>query len=81
MNIGICGGTFDPFHRGHLDPILAVRERMQWSRVIYVPAWKQPFKTDREHVSGYHRFAMAVLATEDYDDMFVSPMELERGAV
>jgi len=81
MNIGICGGTFDPFHRGHLDPILAVRERMQWSRVIYVPAWKQPFKTDREHVSGYHRFAMAVLATEDYDDMFVSPMVLERGAV
>lgn len=81
MNIGICGGTFDPFHRGHLDPILAVRDMMQWSRIIYVPAYKQPFKTDRDHVSGYHRFAMAILATEEFEDMFVSPMELERGAV
>ena len=81
MNIGICGGTFDPFHRGHLDPILAVRDAMQWSRILYIPAYKQPFKTDRDHASGYHRFAMAVLATEAHDDMFVSSMELERGAV
>lgn len=81
MNIGICGGTFDPFHRGHIDPILAVRDAMQWNRIIYIPAYKQPFKTDRDQVSGYHRFAMAVLATEEFGDMSVSPMELERGAV
>ena len=80
MNIGICGGTFDPFHRGHLDPVLAVRDAMQWNEVVYVPAWKQPFKTDRSAASGYHRFAMAVLATEDRDAVHVSPRELERGA-
>ena len=80
MNIGICGGTFDPFHRGHLGPVLAVREAMQWSDVVYVPAWKQPFKTDRSAASGYHRFAMAVLATEDRERVHVSPRELERGA-
>lgn len=81
MKIGICGGTFDPFHRGHLDPILAVRDEMEWTRLIYVPAFQQPFKAGREHASGYHRFAMAVLATESIDDVFVSPMELERGSV
>jgi nicotinate-nucleotide adenylyltransferase len=81
MKIGICGGTFDPFHRGHLDPILAVRDEMEWTHLIYVPAWQQPFKSGREHASGYHRFAMAVLATEAHDDVFVSPMELERGGV
>ena len=43
MNIGICGGTFDPFHRGHLDPVLAVREELQWDRVLYIPAYVQPF--------------------------------------
>ncbi len=79
MNIGICGGTFDPFHRGHLDPVLAIREDMQWDRVIYIPAWKQPFKTDRESASGYHRFSMAILATQNYESLFVSPIELERG--
>jgi len=81
MRIAICGGTFDPFHRGHLEPVLAVRGEMQWDRVIYVPAWRQPFKLDQHTASGYHRFAMAVLATEDVDAVVVSPMELERGEV
>lgn len=81
MRIAICGGTFDPFHRGHLDPILAVRSEMQWDRVIYVPAFRQPFKLDRSTASGYHRFAMAVLATQGLDELFVSPLELERGDV
>lgn len=81
MRIGICGGTFDPFHRGHLDPILSVRDDMQWDRVIYVPAHVQPFKQDRELVSGYHRFAMVSHAIAGHDVLHVSPMELERGRV
>ncbi|MGZ5431826.1 MAG: nicotinate (nicotinamide) nucleotide adenylyltransferase [Thermoanaerobaculia bacterium] len=81
MNIGICGGTFDPFHRGHLDPILAVRDDLQWDRVLYIPAYVQPFKQDRETASGHHRFAMAALATLDHDALLVSSMELERGAI
>jgi nicotinate-nucleotide adenylyltransferase len=81
MKIAICGGTFDPFHRGHLDPILAVRDELQWSVILYVPAWRQPFKADTKSSSGYHRFAMAVLATHRIDDVFVSPRELDRGAI
>ena len=81
MNIGICGGTFDPFHRGHLDPILAVRGELQWDRVLYIPAFVQPFKQDRETASGYHRYAMTVIATMSFDDLVASSMELERGAV
>ena len=78
MKIGICGGTFDPFHRGHLEPVLAARETMQWDRVIYVVAHRQPFKTEQESTSSYHRFAMAVLATERFDEIYVSSWELER---
>ena len=79
MNIGVCGGTFDPFHRGHLDPVLAIRSEMSWDRVMYIPAWRQPFKADRDSASGYHRFSMAVLATQKDDSLYVSPIELERG--
>jgi len=79
LHIAICGGTFDPFHRGHLEPVLHARESMRWDRVVYVPAWKQPFKQDRQTASGYHRFAMAVLATRDYDWIFVDDVELLRG--
>jgi nicotinate-nucleotide adenylyltransferase len=79
MRIAICGGTFDPFHHGHLEPILSVRENLGWDRVIYVPAWKQPFKADRATTSGFHRFAMVALGIRDRDDVYVSPIELERG--
>ena len=81
MRIGICGGTFDPFHRGHLDPVLAARETMQWDRVIYVPAWRQPFKPERAIAAGPHRFAMAALAIREHAALFLSPIELERGGV
>jgi nicotinate-nucleotide adenylyltransferase len=78
MRIGICGGTFDPFHRGHLEPVLAARKTLGWDRILYVPAAQQPFKPGRAGASGYHRFAMAQLATRDYADVWVTPLELER---
>ena len=81
MRIGICGGTFDPFHRGHLEPVLGARDVMQWDRVLYVPAHRQPFKRDQLSASGYHRFAMTVLATEERDELFVTSRELERGEI
>lgn len=81
MRIAICGGTFDPIHRGHVEPLLAVRDKMQWDHIIYVPAWRQPFKTDRPTTSGYHRMAMIALAIRDNDVLFASPIELERGGV
>lgn len=79
MRIAICGGTFDPFHRGHVEPLLAVRDQMEWDHIIYIPAWRQPFKTDRDAASSHHRFAMIALAIHEHDILFVSPIELERG--
>jgi nicotinate-nucleotide adenylyltransferase len=78
MKIGICGGTFDPFHRGHIEPVLAAREAMQWDRIVYVVAYRQPFKDKGATATAYHRFAMAVLATESLPHVWVSSWELER---
>ncbi|HEY2323446.1 MAG TPA: nicotinate (nicotinamide) nucleotide adenylyltransferase [Thermoanaerobaculia bacterium] len=80
MKIGICGGTFDPFHRGHVEPVLAAREAMGWDRIVYFIAYRQPFK-ESGGASGYHRFAMAALATESIDDVWISSWELEREGV
>lgn len=81
MKIGICGGTFDPFHRGHLDPVLHAGEVMGWDRIVYVPAYQQPFKIDLKTTSSHHRFSMAVLATEDHAQIFVNPWEVDRGTI
>jgi nicotinate-nucleotide adenylyltransferase len=81
MRIGICGGTFDPFHLGHLHPVLAARETIGWDRIIFVPAFVQPFKTKQAAASPLDRFAMTVLGTEEHDDVFVSKLELQRDEV
>jgi nicotinate-nucleotide adenylyltransferase len=81
MNIGILGGTFDPFHHGHLEPVLAVREEMEWDRIVYVVAHRQPFKLDTGSAADWHRWAMLVLGTADHDVIEASDVELARGDV
>lgn len=79
--IALCGGTFDPIHRGHVEPLLAVFDRMEWSRIVYVPAAQQPFKTGRVTAPARDRWAMAALATDGDPRLRLSAVELERGSV
>lgn len=79
--IGILGGTFDPFHYGHLRPMIALREKLGWSEMIFVPAWIQPFKTEHTAASPFHRHAMTVLGLEQIPAARVSLIELEREGV
>ena len=81
MKIGIVGGTFNPFHYGHLEPVLASRDTMEWDRILYVLAHRQPFKLDEEIAHDWHRWAMLVLATSDHDNVYASEIELARGDV
>ena len=81
MKIGIVGGTFDPFHYGHIEPVLASREAMEWDRILYIPAHRQPFKTDGARTHDWHRWSMVVLGTADHDDLYASDVELARGDI
>lgn len=79
--VAIFGGTFDPFHRGHLEPILQIHSTFSWERLMYLPARVQPFKTAVPVSSPFHRLAMVVLATQDREDIEVSLIELERAGI
>ena len=79
--IAIFGGTFDPIHRGHIEPLLAVADRMEWTQILFVPAATQPFKTERTITPGHHRWAMAALATAGDARLKLSDIELERGSI
>lgn len=81
QRIALCGGTFDPFHRGHLEAPLSVAAELGWTAIIYIPAFRQPFKLDRSTSSSFHRYAMATLATVERDEVTVSLLELERDEV
>jgi nicotinate-nucleotide adenylyltransferase len=78
---GICGGTFDPFHRGHLEPVLAAAATVGWDQVVYVPAFRQPFKEGEAISSPFHRFAMAALGVAESPNLALDPIELERGTI
>ena len=45
--IGLYGGSFDPIHNGHLILARDALERLELSRVIFLPAKISPHKLDR----------------------------------
>ena len=60
-DIGILGGTFDPFHTGHLCIARSALETGGVEKVILMPAKVSPFKVGREMAGEEDRLAMAVV--------------------
>ena len=79
--IGLLGGTFDPIHRGHLQPLAGAAALLGWERILLILAARQPFKVDRHSAAPVHRWAMAAIATAGEEKTFLSDVELERGAI
>lgn len=81
MRVALCGGTFDPMHRGHIEPLLEASRSMGWDRIVFIPAAQQPFKVGRTRTSAWDRWAMAALATSGDERLRLSAIELERGEI
>ena len=73
--IGILGGTFDPFHRGHSDVTQAACGVIDPMRVVVIPANVTPHRP-QPVASAFHRFAMAALVVADHPGWSVSDQEL-----
>jgi nicotinate-nucleotide adenylyltransferase len=79
MKLGIFGGTFDPVHKGHLDPVAAVAAAIPLDRVIFVPTNRSPWKQEEAPAPAEHRVAMLALALAGRTDFSLSLAEIERG--
>ncbi len=75
--IALYGGTFDPVHLGHLQVARSVSEIFAIDQFLFVPARIAPHKADRDVSSGFHRYAMLALATQDDPRLCISTYELE----
>jgi nicotinate-nucleotide adenylyltransferase len=51
MKMCIFGGTFNPPHIGHLLIAQTIFEAEEFSKIIFIPAWKSPIKSDFEKKS------------------------------
>lgn len=79
--VGIFGGTFDPIHTGHLITALAVKELRGLEKIIFVPAFISPHKTENIRSAGKHRLNMVKLATENIPFFEWSDFELNKEGV
>ncbi len=78
MKIGLYGGTFNPFHFGHLNLAIELKEKHNLDQVLVIPAWKNPLRTSEELISSEHRLKMAKLAIEGIGGFQVLDWEANR---
>ncbi len=81
MRIGILGGTFDPFHQGHLFLARQARRWLLLDQVWLMVARTSPLKQSQNVTSSHHRFAMAAIATRHDPELLVSDWELQREGI
>ena len=75
--VGIIGGTFDPFHYGHLRLAEEVAETLRLAEMRLVPSGTPPHRTAPE-APAEHRVAMVKLAAAENPRLTVDERELRR---
>ena len=79
MKIGLLGGSFDPFHKGHESLIDGALRSGIVDAVIVIPSGRNPFKSGRNVTAAPYRYYMTKGAVEeDFKgrNVFVSDIEL-----
>ena len=79
--IGLLGGTFNPFHLGHLSIGRDAIAHAGLDLLIFVPNTISPFKLDEQPVSGEQRLEMMSAAVRDEPGFAVSDVEVARGGI
>jgi nicotinate-nucleotide adenylyltransferase len=77
-SIGILGGTFDPFHNGHLALARAARDQLGLERILVVPAAIPPHKRRRPISSADARLALVEAGIAGEPRLESSRIELDR---
>ncbi len=79
--VGVFGGTFDPIHAGHLITAATVKEIRKLKKIIFIPAFISPHKTEIKTSDGERRLEMVRRAIGGYDYFEVSDFEIKSGGV
>ena len=74
--IGLFFGTFDPIHNGHLRIAKYITEEKLADKVWLVVTPENPIKVGSKISSFNHRFNMTKIATEKYDNIIPSDLEV-----
>ncbi|MBU9888572.1 MAG: nicotinate-nucleotide adenylyltransferase [Candidatus Omnitrophica bacterium] len=79
MRLGILGGTFDPFHWGHLTLARNARDQFSLDKVIFIPTYDPPHKREAPpRASAADRYAMVRLGLQGEPSFEASDLEIQR---
>jgi nicotinate-nucleotide adenylyltransferase len=76
--IAILGGSFNPIHIGHLILANTVCDELNLDRIIFVPCYIQPLKSDKDFAPPESRLEMIKLAIQDNPKFELSDIEIKR---
>ena len=75
--IGIFGGSFDPIHKGHMESLKSVTEKLNLSKVLVIPNKVSPLK-DLSVASSLEKIKMLEIAFSDFKEIEIEDYELKK---
>jgi nicotinate-nucleotide adenylyltransferase len=79
--VGVFGGTFDPIHYGHLITAQSVWEIRKLDKILFIPAFISPHKSDVKTSSPEDRLNMIRIAIKGVDFFDYSDIEIIKGGI
>ncbi len=76
MDIAIFGGSFNPVHFGHFEIVRQVDLQFNFSKILVVPAYKNPLKEDLPSIPENVRLQMLVETFLEFKNVEISSFEL-----
>ena len=78
MKICVFQGTFNPIHTAHTDVAEYIKNKYDFDKIIFIPAYNPPHK---DVALAQDRFNMVKLALENKNGFEVSDIEYKRGGI
>ncbi len=78
MDIGLFGGTFNPFHNGHLGIIRHVKKSFNLEKIFLIPSATPPHKPSTNLAPAKYRFQMVKESLKHQQGLLASDRELLR---
>jgi nicotinate-nucleotide adenylyltransferase len=76
--VALFGGTFNPFHAGHLRAAEEVLRALRLREIVFIPSATPPHKSEEPLAPAAQRLAWVEKATAGNPSFRVDPLELER---
>lgn len=81
MKIGVFGGSFNPIHIGHIKTIKFLIEQKYFDKILLIPCFISPHKTNQVYIDSFHRFEMVKLAFLNTPEIDISDFEINQKEV